>query len=218
MPSDLHDAATEAAKLAVKIGSTASDVASFVADVGEDFPLIHVVLKTLNNIRGTVDTLKQNREALQALHERCACIIACVVVKCRRSPRSEIDVTPLVERIKEVERMVQRHSRRNWLSRFMKASGDKEDIAHLHDCIGELTDDMGLAGTIAVERKVDDMKGLLVSFFFAGGCVSFISPQYKGSQSSIPRLFRTLVCAMSHFRPRGINVSIHQAPVIPKVS
>lgn len=77
------DAATDAAGLALRIGSAMSDLTSFMVDIGQDFPLIYVVLKTLKNIRDKMDTIKSNQAALEALHQRCACITACVIVKCR---------------------------------------------------------------------------------------------------------------------------------------
>lgn len=181
MTADLLDAATEAARLALRIGSAATEVASLVLDLGEDFPLIYVVLKTLKNIRETMDTLRNNKGALDALHERCACITACVIVKCKRNPPSEVDLGPLVARIEEVEKLVERYSRRGRISRLIKASTDKGEISELHARIGELTDDMGLAGILAVERKVDDLKGLLVSCFF-------ILAEMAGSFSFFPTL------------------------------
>lgn len=162
MDSRLMDVATEAPGLALRIGSAVSDLAAFVVDIGQDFPLIYVVLKTLKNIRDKVDTIKNNQAALDALHQRCTCITACVIVKCRRSPPSEVDITPLVERIEEVHGLVERFSLRTRISRVLKASSDKVEIVHMHDRIGELTDDMGLAGILAVERDVNDLKGLLV--------------------------------------------------------
>ena len=163
MDSHLMDVATGAPGLALRIGSAVSDLTSFVVDIGQDFPLIYVVLKTLKHIRETMDTIKSNQAALDALHERCACITACVIVKCRRSPPSEVDITPLVERIQEVHELVERFSLRKRFSRMVNASSDKVEILRMHERIGELTDDIGLAGILAVERDVNDLKRLLVS-------------------------------------------------------
>lgn len=48
----------------------------------------------------------------------------------------------------------------------MRASVDKRDVAELHDRLNELTLSMGLTGIVAVEERLDDLKELLVSFFF----------------------------------------------------
>lgn len=162
--TEIVDTATEAAKLALRIGSAATDAAEFALELGESFPLVYVVLKTLKTIRDKVDTLKSNKDGLKALHERCTCITACVIVKCRRGePPSDVDLRPLVDRIEEVERVVARYFKRGKVSRFLRSSYDNYEIARLHDRIGDMTEAMGLAGIFAVERKVDDLKRLLVS-------------------------------------------------------
>lgn len=163
MDSDLVDAAAEVPRLALKLGAAASDLASFVVDIGQDFPLIYIVIRTLKNIGDKMETIKTNQELLDALHQRCTCITACVIAKCRRSPPSEVNIAPLVERIEEVHKLVERFSLRTRISRVLKASKDRVEILRVHERIGELTDDMGLAGILAVERDVSDLKGLLVS-------------------------------------------------------
>lgn len=168
MASDLHEAATDAAGLALKIASAVPDGISFKVDVGDDFPLIHIVLKTLKTIRATLGTLESNRDALGALHKRCACITACTIVKCRRSSPSEVDIRPLVASIAEVGKLMDGYSRRGWISRLLKAYSDKNEIANLHERIGELAHDMGLVGILAVELEVDELNGLLVSLFCLG--------------------------------------------------
>lgn len=162
--TEIVDAATEAAKLALRIGSAASDAAEFALELSENFPLVYVVLRTLKIIRDKVDNLKSNKDGLKALHERCTCITACVIVKCRRGdPPSDVDLRPLVDRMEEVERVVARYFKRGKVSRFLRSSYDKYEIARLHDRMGDTTEAMGLAGIFVVERKVDDLRRLLVS-------------------------------------------------------
>lgn len=145
MTADLGDTAAEAARLALKIYSAAADAVSFVADLGEELPLVQPVLGTLRVIREKVDTAKSNPEELAALHQRCAHITACFVVKCRRCS-SELDVGPLVDCIDAVEKVVGRCSRRGLVSRVLKASSDKDEILRLKERIGDLEGDLSLAG------------------------------------------------------------------------
>lgn len=153
---DAREAAAEASKLALQIGSTAADAILFVADLGEELPIIQPVLKVLRAVRETLETVKSNQEGLAALHERCTYITACVIEKCRGSPLSEIDVTPLVNCVEEVENVVRRCSRRGRLLGALKASSDRDDIAGLNARVDRLTGDLGLAGI-----------AILVSYF---GC------------------------------------------------
>lgn len=131
-------------------------------DMGEHWPLVEPVLATLKALREKIDTLKSNREELAALHERCSYMAACVIVK-RRQGSSVINVEPLVKRVEEVERLVERCGRRGIFMRVLKAESDKAEIAKLHARIGDLTGDMGLAGIASVDEKVEDLTTMLVS-------------------------------------------------------
>lgn len=166
MGGTLRGAAIEAARLALTIGSASSgtaDAASFVADLAEQFPLIGPTFEILNAIREKVPTAKCNREELAALHERCTYITACTIVKCQRSdPLQVLDVTPLEECVKAVEQFADRCRRRKRLTTVLKATRDKIEIASLHWRVVDLAADMGLAGIVAVEERVDDLRGLLV--------------------------------------------------------
>eukprot|EP00903_Cladosiphon_okamuranus_P014794 g13705.t1 len=151
MPANLGDTTTEAAGLALKIGSAAADAISFVADLGEELPLVQPVLKTLRVIDEKVKITKSNSEELAALHQRCVHITACFIVKCRRVS-SGLDVAPLEDCIKAVEKLVSCCSRRSTLSRVLKASSDKEEILRLKGRIRELEGDLSLAGIAMLER------------------------------------------------------------------
>lgn len=142
---DTRDAAAEAAKLVLQIGSAAADALLFVADLGEELPFINPVLKTLRAVREKLETVKGNRRDLEALHERCTYITACVIEKCRRSP-SEFDVTPLVKCVEAVESMVERCGRRGRLLRVLKAYTVRNEMAELNARMDRLTGDLGLAG------------------------------------------------------------------------
>lgn len=145
MAADLGDTTAEAAGLAVKISSAAVDAILFVADLGEELPLVQPVLKTLRAINEKVETAKNNPEELAALHQRCAHITACFIVKCRRDS-SELDVAPLEDCIKAVEKVVGRCGRRGMVSRVLKASRDKDEILRLKGRIRDLEGDLSLAG------------------------------------------------------------------------
>lgn len=158
-----HDAAAEAAGIALKIGSAAVDAVSFMADLGEELPVVEPVLKTLKAIREKVESVKQNREDLGSLEERCTYVAACVIVKCRKHAISDVDVTPLVDCIEAARKFMDRCSRRGRVSRILSASGDKDEIARLNARVDRVTGDLGLAGIAILNRKVDDMNELLVS-------------------------------------------------------
>lgn len=163
MAADLRGTVSDAAQLALDIGSAAWDAASLVVDLGQEFPLVNPVLKTLMTVRAKVDTVTSNREELVALYGRCTYITACVLVKCRRNSSSQLDTRPLEERVEAVEKLVDRCGRRWTLSRVLWTDSDNLEIAGLHDRMGDLTGDMGLAGIATVEEKVDDLQGVLVS-------------------------------------------------------
>lgn len=167
MASHFSDAAADAANLALRIGSTAADAISFVTELGDELPFIRPLLKTLTAIREKVETVKNNREELKALYERCTYVTACVVVKCRQNPRSEMDVVPLEDCVgTAVWEFVERCSRRSRVWRVLKASSDKDEITRLNARVGRLTGDLGLAGIAVVEGKADDIKAMLVRFHF----------------------------------------------------
>lgn len=157
MAGDLVDATAEATQLAARMGSAAADAISFVTDLGEELPLLQPVLKTLKAIREKVEIAKSNREDLEALHQRCAHITACFIVKCRRDS-SELDVAPLEDCVQTVGRAVDRFSRRGKLRRVLKASSDRDEILRLKERIGDLEGDLSLAGIAT-----------LVSFFLHDG-------------------------------------------------
>ncbi len=117
----------------------------FVADLGEEFPLLQPVLKTLKGIREKIEAAKTNPEELAALHERCAFITACFIVKCRQNS-SDLDVAPLENCVKEIGNAVERCSRRSAVSRILRASTDKADILRLKERLRELEGDLSLAG------------------------------------------------------------------------
>lgn len=166
MGGKLREAAIEAGRLALTIGSASSktsDAASFVADLGDKFPVIGPTFEILNSIREKVSRVKCNREELAALHERCTYVTACTIVKCQRSePLAVLDVAPLEECVKAVEKFAERCRRRKKLTTVLKAARDRSEIASLHWRIVDLAADMGLVGIVAVEEKVDNLRGLLV--------------------------------------------------------
>ncbi|CAN0397289.1 unnamed protein product [Pylaiella littoralis] len=164
MATDMSDAAAEAARVALTMGSTVVDVVSFMGDLGEELPVIKPVLKTLKFIREKVETVKKNREDLRSLEGRCTYLAACVIVKCRQQPSSGMDVTPLVDCVEDARKFVERcGSRRHQVSNFMKASSDVGEIAGLNARVDRLTGDLRLAGVAVLNAKADDMKAMLVS-------------------------------------------------------
>lgn len=167
MAGQLSNAVGKVGTIALKLGSDAADAISFMADVGEELPVIKPVFKTLTAIREKVDTVNNNGEELKALGERCTYVTACVVVKFKDNRRSsQTDVTPLEDCLKDVRRVVERCSRRGRFSRAVKASSDKDDIAQLNARIDRLAGDLGLASNAILERKVDELAAKMVSFLW----------------------------------------------------
>lgn len=156
---------SEAMELAMEMGSDTADAMSLVADLVDEFPFVGPILKTLKALRDTADTVTSNREELAALQERCAYLTACAIAEQRRRHSSSeiIDVSPLVEVVNDVERLAERCGRRGRFQRVMKAGRDKGAMDALHRRLGALTGDMGLAGTVVVEGKVDHITKLMVS-------------------------------------------------------
>lgn len=110
------------------------------------------LLHLMSRAQKKVETVKSNREGLEALSERCAYITACAIVKCRQNSASEMDVTPLAECVEGVGNFVGRCSRRGRLSRVLKASDDREEIAGLNARVDQLTGDLALAGIATLVR------------------------------------------------------------------
>lgn len=185
MDADNAADAAEAARLALAMSppSAESDTSSLmplVSNLCKELPSMQPVLESLKATRRHLDAVKENMEALEALQERCTFVTACVVVRCRHSSSSKqavvVDVSPLVGCVEEIERLGNCCGGGGGGG----GSGDgrercptpwglgvevvKEEIERLRSRVGVMTRDMGLADDATVERKVDDLSGLLVSF------------------------------------------------------
>ena len=178
MPADLSEAGAQAASLALKMGSAAVDAITFMAGLGEELPVIEPVLKTLTAIREKVETVKSNRGELAALRERCTYITACFIVKCRQNPSSAMDVGPIELCVEAALQFVKRCSQRGKVSRVLKASSDKDEIAAMNARVDRVRGDLGLAGVGAI----------LVSVFPLMVCFSCRTPppQYSSRKGGIP--------------------------------
>lgn len=171
------DVATEAAKLALKMGSSASDLASFPTDLGEEFPWAGAMLKTLAVIRTKEEVANTSGGAgleatttTMALLQRCTAMVASAIVERTRAP-TELDVTPLVECLAEVDNLMGhcRGRRRAMATGIRKRirfednnKGDERIAANLHTRMADLARKMGLVNIVEVERKVrnSDIKTL----------------------------------------------------------
>lgn len=81
-----------------------------------------------------------------------------------RCSTDKVDVSPLVDRANEMADLVRRCCARGRVGMAMRGGWDRRDVAELHDRLSDLTMCMGLAGIVAVEERVDDLKELLVIF------------------------------------------------------
>ncbi|CAM9248138.1 unnamed protein product [Ectocarpus sp. 4 AP-2014] len=163
MATTLSDAAVEAANLALKMGSAAVDMISFIEGFGGELPVIGTVLKTLTAMRETVETVQQNRDELAALEKRCTYMTACVIVKFRQTPHagSGPNVTPLEDCVMEAEKFAERRKKRRMVWKIVKAFGVKDELDTLNARIDRLVGDLGLAGIATVLGEVADLKGML---------------------------------------------------------
>lgn len=174
MAADMGGAAAEAARLAMKMGSAAVDTVMLMTDLGEELPVINPVLKTLKAVREKVETVKNNREDLVALQERCTYTTACFIVKFRQSPSWATKLRPLEECVETALKFVDRCSRRGKVSRVLRASSVKAELAGLNERVDRLTADLGLSGIATVLGEVAELKGLLVSL--PRMCEELLSP------------------------------------------
>ncbi|CAM9514954.1 unnamed protein product [Ectocarpus sp. 8 AP-2014] len=163
MATTLSDAAVEAANLALKMGSTAVGMISFIEGFGGELPVVGTVLKTLTAMRETVETVQQNRDELAALEKRCTYMTACVIVKFRQIPQpgSGPGVTPLKDCVVAAEKFAERCKKRRMIWKIVKTFSVKDELAALNARIDRLVGDLGLAGIATVLGEVADLKGML---------------------------------------------------------
>lgn len=160
--ADLADPSAEGASLALQMGSAAVDVVLFMADLGEELPVIKPVLSTLRAIREATENVRNNQEELAALQQRCTYITACFIAKCRRNASSEMDLTPVEDCVEAVRIFAVRCSRRGKVWKVLKAADDKDNIVALNSRIDRVTGDLALAGMATLEGRADDMRAILV--------------------------------------------------------
>lgn len=156
------DDALSAADVARRMGSTAADIVSFIADLGEELPVLSPALKTMKVIREYIEATEGNKGDVEMLVGRCSYIVACVIVKCRRDS-SAISIDRLAEWMKKVEAFVGRYSRHGRVWKFLRAKALRQEICDLNWRITDLTSDAGLAATAVVEGKVDVMNNRLAT-------------------------------------------------------
>ena len=129
------------------IGSSAIDVATLIAEVGEKVPIASEVLKVFKAIHDMVETVRANKEDLEDLRDRCRYLTACVVEECRRRPTA-LDVTPLEDILRETTDVIKRCGGGKGMRRVLRATRDKNEIQSLNIRLNQLGIDMGLAATI----------------------------------------------------------------------
>lgn len=145
------DAPDEAAQLALKMASAVTEESMFAMEYAEEFPAVGPAFKLLKAIDESVETAQKDQGELKMLLARCIYVTSCVIVKSRRT-LLVVDVRPLVECLEDVDLLARRRRPRH-----------ERDINDLHDRVGDLTVEMGLAGVVIFEKKVDNLWDLLVS-------------------------------------------------------
>lgn len=181
MATDGDDPVAKAANLAKRMSKAAFSLALFMAEFGEEFPMIKPVLSTIWTIREMATAAKSNREEPEALEERCTYLTPCLVVKHGQDSTLAKDVSLLEGCIKEVGNFAGRCSRRRKFSRWRNASSDKDEIPSLNTGLDRLTGDLGLEQIATLHGKIDNMTALLVSCSF-------------DPESTISRACLALVC------------------------
>ena len=163
MPSDFSDATAEAAALTLRMGSAAVDASAFLVDLGEQLPIIKPVLLTLRAIHEKVEAVKDNRAEMVALENRCNYITACFVARSRESPNLQMDVVPLKECVEVAGKFIERCGGRGRVSRVLKASSDKVELAGINARIDRLAGDLRLRRIATLMEVVCQLKTMLVS-------------------------------------------------------
>lgn len=154
------DTQAEVANLALRLGAV--DAISFTAGWEEELPVLAPVLSSLEVIRKTMATAKNNREELTALAQKCAYIVAVVIVKHRHNPSSMMDVTPLEDCVDTARKFFERCGQRSKVSRLLKASRTKDEITELNARIDRVVHNLGLQAIGIPKRQVTDVETLSV--------------------------------------------------------
>lgn len=154
----------EIARLTLEIGSTAVDVASLVADCGENLPYVSFALNTLKAIHAKIETVRSNKKELSFLAWRCDLLMGTFMVKRQGGSSGNELERHMKECFKEVHQLVDRCSERRWCCSFLRATRDKDTINSLRERIRDLADDLGLVNIYNMIDKLDDFKGKLVRF------------------------------------------------------
>lgn len=165
MATEGSDAAAEAAKRALKVGSAMANAITFGVELGQELPFVGPVLKTMNALREKASTVKRNRKELAAMEKRCRCITECIVKNPNRMPTSEMNLTPLNNCIEAVVSFAElcQDNRRGRCTRWLNASDDQDIIARLNTRIDRASGDLQLAGYLAREETFDNLKEFPVS-------------------------------------------------------
>lgn len=154
----------EIARLTLQVGSTAVDVASMLADCGENLPFVSLGLKTLQAIHAKIRTVRSNKEELNFLAWRCNLLMAAFILRRqRRSSEKELE-NRIKQCFKEVHQIVERCCERRWCWWFVKATSDKDQIDSLRERIGVLIGDLGLVSIYNLNNKFDDFVQKQVRF------------------------------------------------------
>lgn len=154
----------EIARLTLKIGPTAVDVVSLVADCGGNLPYVSFALNTLQAIHAKVEAVQSNKEELSTLAWRCDLLMGTFMIKRQGSSSGNELERHMEQCFEEVRQLVDRCSETRWCCSFLKATRDKDTINSLRERIGVLADDLSLVNIYNIIDKLDGFKDELVSF------------------------------------------------------
>lgn len=159
--------ANKMARTLAEMGSTASDLARFMADIGENAPLFGTALGVLRVVREKVEKVRYCREELEKLEHRCSNITAGIIDELkeqrRKNPNStqentaSFSVTDLENLVRKVDGFVDVCSRRRkWsIYRLWKADSDQALIDTLRRDITDQMGDFTAAGMVKMGEKMD---------------------------------------------------------------
>lgn len=157
MAANVRTTAFQVATIASQLLLSTASVVKEVATLTKEFPWVGPAIKTLNAIQEMADATERNKEQLARLCERCAYIMAGVVIKCQRTP-NRMDVQPLMKHLDDVETLMKRCGHQGKMKNFRDRDKIKSDIAKLYGKMGDLIGDMGLTGIVMLDTKVEELQ------------------------------------------------------------
>ena len=122
-------------------------------NLGDVLPIIESILKTLKAIHGKIETVRENKEEIRLLADRCDYLAISAILQCKVDP-SVRDLKYLNCGVFDLDQLVDKC---NELRRF-----DWDEMGKLEGRIDGLIQDASLDGVAALRCDLHELKGTLV--------------------------------------------------------